>query len=241
MSTINPGLTASHVLEQDFAPIRLHETAFGGEPSYNWNAQYSSRNVSLSDDTENENWRDWFVGTIPSAASLMFPLNEPYGSTRGGQRAILLCVPAGNASSSRVFLASIDQLHALSAVCTGRRFTPILAVEDTTTSPSLPPVVEEELAEFSAGVDGGQRPTAKAVRIARVLSEAAVRHVRHPGITVDIDGELSFDLRLQDGRLVFAEIGLNAQIDVGVYGPDDQMLEHNAEATWEYLLSVIES
>ena len=63
----------------------------------------------------------------------------------------------------------------------------------------------------------------------------------HPGITVDIDGELSFDLRLKDGRLVFAELGFDGLLDVGVYGSDGRMLEHDAQATCAYLLSVIES
>ena len=239
MLTINPGLTASRVFEQNFAPIHLRETACGGEPSHYWNAQYSSRYVSMSEDTEN--WRVRPVENTPSAASFMFPLNAPYVSTHGGQRATRLCDPAGNANSSQVFLAITGQLHALLAFYTDERFAPILAVEDTVTSPSLPPVIEAELSEFSSGIGGGLCPTTEAVRIARMLSEAAVRHVTYPGITVDIDGELSFDLRLQDGRLVFAELDLNAQIDVGVYGPDDQMLEHNTEATCEYLLSIIES
>ena len=79
------------------------------------------------------------------------------------------------------------------------------------------------------------------MRIARVLCEAAERYVSNPDITVDVDGELSFDLRLNDGRLVFAELGLDGRLDVGVYGPDNKMLEHDAHATCDYFLMVIES
>ena len=182
---------------------------------------------------------DAFVGEPSHDSSPQYPsgcvsmlMNAPYGSPRVGLRAVRFCVPAGHANSS--------QFDAQLVLYIGERSAPVLAVEDAAISPGLPPVLEAELAEFSAGI-GGLCPTAEAVRIARELSEAAVRYVTHPEITVDIDGELSFDLRLRDGRLVFAELGLDARIDVGVYGPDKQLLEHDAEATCAYLLSVIES
>ena len=112
--------------------------------------------------------------------------------------------------------------------------------ETASPPPSLPPAVEKELVEFSAGLDG-MCPTEEAIQAARMLSKAALRHVADPDITVDIDGELSFDLRLDDGRLIFAELGLNGRLDVGVYGSDNQMSSHDAEATCTYLLSILES
>ena len=222
--------------------IRLREDAFVGESSHDSSPQYPSGCVSMPADLDN--WQNRFVEDIRTAspariiwrtsayATDVFPLNAPYGSPHMGLRAVGFCVPAGHAGSSRV--------DALLAFYIGERSAPVPAVEDAAISPGLPPVLEAELAEFSAGI-GGLCPTAEAVRIARVLSEAAVRYVPHPEITVDIDGELSFDLRLRDSRLVFAELGLDARIDVGVYGPDDQLLVHDAEATCAYLLSVIES
>ena len=249
MSTTNAAITASRAFEQYFGPIRVREDTFVSEPSSDWSAEYSSGCVSMSEDVAN--WRDRFVGDTPSAAPLVriwgapayapeqFPLNAPFGSPPAVQRTVRLRVLRRNDDSSPALLSAFDQLNALLAFSTHERSAPELAMEDIATSPSLPPVVEAELAEFSAVA--GVCPTPEAVRIARVLSEAAVQHVRYPDITVDSDGELSFDLRLKDGRLVFAELSLDGRLDVGVYGSDNQMLEHDADATCDYFLTVIES
>ena len=247
---INPALTASRAGEHNLASIIFPEGAFLGDPSPDRNAEFSSGCTFIYRDMEN--WLDWFSGDISSAAPLVrileasayasdpFSSNLPHGSSPDERTAIRRLVPMGTASSCPDLLPTFDRLDALLALRIYKRIAPGAVVEAAATSPSLPTAVEAELAEFGAGLDG-VCPTAEAVRIARVLSAAAVRHVPHPEITVDIDGELSFDLRLKDGRLVFAEFGLDGQIDVGVYGPDDQMLEHDAEATCEYFLSVIAS
>ena len=221
-----------------------------GELSSDWSAGDSSGCVFISEDLESCLYR--LVGDIHSAPALVrvwgdpvsasdvFSLNAPYEGLLTAQQAFRLWPQTENADASRVFLSAIDQLNALLVPYAEQRSAPEPAVEDVPPSPSLPPVVEAELAEFSAGFDG-MRPTEQAVCIARVLSDAAVRHITYPEITVDIDGELSFDLRLDDGRLVFAELGLDGRLDIGVYGSDNQMLEHDAEATCQYFLSIIES
>ena len=250
MSTISQALTASRALKRYFGSNRPHDDAFVGELSSDWSAEDSSGCVFISEDLESCPYR--LVGDIHSASALVrvwgdpastsdvFPLNAPYEGLLAAQQAFRLWPQTENADASRVFLSAIDQLNALLALYAEQRSAPELAVEDVSPSPSLPPVVQAELAEFSAGLDG-VCPTEEAVRIARVLSEVAVRHVGHPNITVDIDGELSFDLRLDDGRLVFAELGLDGRLDVGVYGPDHRMLEHDAEATCQYFLQILES
>ena len=167
-------------------------------------------------------------------------MNAPYEGLLAAQQAFRLWPRTENADASRVFISAIDQLNALLASYAEQFPAPEPAVEDVSPSSSLLRVIQAELVEFSAGLDG-VCPAEEVVRIATVLSQAAVRHVAHPDITVDIDGELSFDLRLDDGRLVFAELGLDGQLDVGVYGPDNQMLTHDPEATCTYLLSIIES
>ena len=250
MSTISQALIASRALKQYFGPIRPHEDAFVGEPLSHWSAQYSSGNVSMTEDVEN--WRACLVRDIPSAPALvrlwgqpadtpdMFPLSASSGSPPTGRRGIRLWAPTENADPSRAFLSAIDQLNALLALYTDKPSAPALDVGHLVRSLSSLPVVQAELAEFSEGLVG-LCPTPEAVRIASVLSEAAVQHVQHPDITVDSDGELSFDLRLDDGRLVFAELSLDGRLDVGVYGSDGQMLEHDADATCDYFLTVIES
>ena len=254
MSTISQTLTASCTLKRYFAPNRHQDGSFVGELSSDWSDEDSSGHVFISEDLESYPYR--FAGDNHSAPALvrvwgdpvsasdMFPLNAPEGLL-AAQQAFRLWSQTENADASRVFPSVvfpsvIDQLNALLLPYAEHRSVPEPAVEDVPPSPSLPPVVEAELAEFSAGVDG-MRPTEQAVCIARVLSDAAVRHIKHPEITVDIDGELSFDLRLDDGRLVFAELGLDGKLDMGVYGSDNQMLEHDAKATCQYLLSIIES
>ena len=250
MSTTSQALTASGALKRYFGPNRARDDAFAGELSSDWSAEDSSGCVFISEDLESCPYR--LVGDLHSAPALVgvwgdpvsasdgFPLNAPYEGVVAAQQAFRLWPRAENADASRAFISAIDQLNALLASCAEQRSAAELVVEVVPPSPILPPVVEAELMEFSAGL-GGVCPTEEAIRIARVLSEAAVRHVAHPDITVDIDGELSFDLRLDDGRLVFAELGLDGQLDVGVYGRDNQMLDHDAEATCTYLLSIIES
>lgn len=250
MSPISQALTASRALKRYFGPNRPHDEAFAGELSSDWNAEHASGCVFISEDLESCPYR--LVGDIhsvpalvrvwgdPVSATDVFPLNEPYEGLLAAQQAFRLWPRTKNTDASRVFVSAIDQLNALLASYAEQFPTPESAVEDVSLSLTLPRVIQTELAAFSAGLDG-VCPTKEVVRIASVLSEAAVRHVAHPDITVDIDGELSFDLRLDDGRLVFAELGLDGQLDVGVYGPDNQMLNHDPEATCTYLLSIIES
>ena len=198
------------------------------------------------------NWGDWLVGETPGTAAHVrtrqalvdppdvLPSNAPYGSPWSGRRTIPLWVSMGDSDSSPACIASVSQVDALFALCPQRHSAPGLAVQHVLSSPRFLPAVAPVLAEFSEGL-GDLCPTPDAVRLAEVLSHAALQHVRHPDITVDVDGELSFDLRLKDGRLVFAELGLDGRLDVGVYGLDDQMLDHDADATVDYFLSVIKS
>ena len=250
MSPINQALTASAALQRYFGPGSRHEDAFAGELTSDSTAEHSSGCTFVSEDLDH--WPYWLVGDIhsvptvvhvsgdPASASDVVPLNAPHGSVFSVQRAFRLWAPTEKFEASRGFLSAIDQLNAQLAPYIQERSERELAVEVVSLSPELPPVVQAELAEFSAGIDGAC-PTPEAVRIARLIVAAAVQHVLHPEVSVDIDGELSFDLRLNDGRLVLAELGLDGQLDVGVYGPDNQMLDHNAEATCQYFLSIIES
>ena len=250
MSPINQALNASAALKRYYGPSAGHEDPFPGELTTDSTAEFYSRCAFVSEDLDS--WPNRFVGDIhsvltivhisgdPASASDVFLLNAPYGSVISVQRAIRLWARTENAEASRDFISAIDQLNAQLASLVAQSSAPELAVEAVSPSPHLPPVVLAELAEFSAGLDG-VCPTEEAVRIARRVSAAAVQHARHPEIAVDVDGELSFDLRLKDGRLVFAELGLDGRLDVGVYGSDNEMLVHDAQATCQYLLSIIES
>ncbi len=103
---------------------------------------------------------------------------------------------------------------------------------------AFPGIVEAEIVKFAAGLEG-KHPDASVVTAARRISRVAIFHTREPEIAVDVDGALSFDLRLRDGRLVLAEIGMSGRIDVSVYGVDDELQEHNPEATPDELIAAI--
>ena len=72
----------------------------------------------------------------------------------------------------------------------------------------LPRVIQKELDEFSNGV-GSVRPELRVVEMATRLAQVAVRYTRNPDITTDVDGELSFYVRLNNGQLVMAELAVD--------------------------------
>ena len=108
---------------------------------------------------------------------------------------------------------------------------------------SMPPLsgeFETAIGKFEAGM-GGACPNAAVITAARAIWEAAVHRTTDPDIAVDdVDSALSFDLRLQDGRLVLAELFPDGKLHVGIYDRDDELLEHRT-TRYEYLVSVIES
>ena len=70
--------------------------------------------------------------------------------------------------------------------------------------------------EFAAGIDGIQ-PDQDIVAKAARLVKAATERATIPDIAVDIDGALSFDLRLRNGLLLMAELSIDGILDASVY------------------------
>ena len=70
--------------------------------------------------------------------------------------------------------------------------------------------------EFAAGVEG-VRPGRSVVAMANRLVKAARQRTVAPEIAVDVDGALSFDLRLSNGLLLLAELSVNGNLDASVY------------------------
>ena len=95
---------------------------------------------------------------------------------------------------------------------------------------NLPSVIEAELKDFEMHGKFPEYPKEHVKQLARELCNIAVEHVKHPEINVDIEGDLSFDLRLNDGRLVFIELGRNGQLDMSIHQDDrgykDKGLKH---------------
>ena len=98
---------------------------------------------------------------------------------------------------------------------------------------SLPEVI----AEFAAGVAGYPPPPAWVVELGTELVRAAVEHTVEPEISVDVDGELSFDLRLRNGFLVIAELSIGGALNARVYDADDVLVQRLPDAAPADLLA----
>lgn len=101
----------------------------------------------------------------------------------------------------------------------------------------LPEDIESALREFGGGVEG-VLPDGNALASARRLAEAAAATVS-PEITVDVDGALSFDLRLQDGSLLLAEFSATGELDASVYDSGNNLLRRIPRATVEEICSLL--
>ena len=87
--------------------------------------------------------------------------------------------------------------------------------------------------EFSSGMDG-RTPGFDVVDLARVLVRAAEQRTYQPEITIDVDGALSFDLRLTSGLLMFAELTIDGGLDITILddrGQDTFVVRHLSPAT----------
>ena len=76
---------------------------------------------------------------------------------------------------------------------------------------------------FSKGFEG-KRPAAAVIKAASNIAAAAIEKTIEPEITVDVDGALSFDLRLASGYLVFAELDIDGTLDASIYNDREGIL-----------------
>ena len=86
--------------------------------------------------------------------------------------------------------------------------------------------------EFAAGVDG-VLPDINIVTEAGRLVKAATKWATIPDIAVDIDGALSFDLRLRNGLLLMAELTVDGILDASVYDDVARKRIHRLPRTTE--------
>ena len=70
--------------------------------------------------------------------------------------------------------------------------------------------------EFAKGV-GDVRPEQAVVEMAQRITLAAIEKTIEPEISVDVDGALSFDLRLANGLLLMAELEVQGGLDASIY------------------------
>ena len=102
---------------------------------------------------------------------------------------------------------------------------------------TLPDPIGRSLNDFAAGLEG-MRPTDAVVGMARRIARAAVDKTEEPEITVDVDGALSFDIRLINGWLVLAELDLHGSIDASIYDRFGTHVKRLLRATAEDLISI---
>lgn len=103
------------------------------------------------------------------------------------------------------------------------------------TALELPEDIESALREFAGGVDGVP-PNDDALGAARRLAAAATVS---PEITVDVDGALSFDLRLGDGSLLLAELSAAGALDASVYDGGNNLMRRIPGASVEEICSLL--
>ena len=90
--------------------------------------------------------------------------------------------------------------------------------------------IQLALEEFATGVEGASRPAGTIVDTARRVAEAA-RDTVDPEISVDVDGALSFDLRLANGWLVLAELDPDGSLDASIYDQNGHLVKRLPRAT----------
>ena len=96
--------------------------------------------------------------------------------------------------------------------------------------------VKAAIAEFAVGVDG-RRPEPGVVAMAARIADAALAKTREPEISVDVDGALSFDLRLANEYLLLAELEIDGSIDASVYDLQDKLVQRMPKATPDAIIS----
>ena len=87
--------------------------------------------------------------------------------------------------------------------------------------------------EFSLGLDGN-RPDDHIVDLADRLVLEARQQTDEPEITIDVDGALSFDLRLTSGLLMFAELAIGGTLTITILndsGRETRVVRHLLAAT----------
>ena len=113
----------------------------------------------------------------------------------------------------------------------GIRYVDVVDQRDVTLFGGSDDEDDAVIAEFARGVSGFPAPAQSAVDIARRLVRIASSRIEEPEISVDMDGELSFDLPRDDGYQVFAELSIDGRLDVGVYDEKNDMVLHDTRAT----------
>ncbi|MDE0332751.1 MAG: hypothetical protein OXL41_12885 [Nitrospinae bacterium] len=98
--------------------------------------------------------------------------------------------------------------------------------------------IRDELFKFRNGVEGN-KPSNEIVENAIRIAKAMIESVEHPDMVMDFDGELSFDFRLRDGRLIMAEMEVCGKIDMSIYDSENKFLDRMMDATASEFIEIL--
>ena len=102
-----------------------------------------------------------------------------------------------------------------------------------------PDSLPEVIAEFAAGVAGYPPPAAWVVELGAELVRAAEDHTVEPEISVDVDGELSFDLRLNNDFLLMGELSIGGAVDARMYDASNALVQRLRHSTLADLITLL--
>ena len=113
------------------------------------------------------------------------------------------------------------------------RAEPAITSPDVGTSFGGEPVISDPVVQaFCEGLQG-VRPDRSVTEMAVRITEAALDKTVEPEVTLDVDGALSFDLRLTNGLLILAELDVYGGLDASVYDDHEGILVQRLAQTTE--------
>ena len=186
-----------------------------------------------------ESFAEGLAGLLPSVSTRYSIFSDPTSfSVEGGATASSSQSEAGELSTIMGSLQH-DMMQALRgcAVFVPFGFADVALANPfskpkANVEPPLNPIVQS-FAEGHAGV----RPSVDTVETATTIVEAAFQHASKRDIEVDdMDGALSFELRLKRGLLVVGELSLAGNLHANVYNDQHPDVSAGIEEIWvEYL------
>ena len=116
--------------------------------------------------------------------------------------------------------------------------SPTAAVSAAATDADAAP--HPAVAEFALGLAGLQ-PSPGVIAVAARIAQAALARTVDPELSIDVDGALSLDLRLDNGLLILAELAIDGTLDATLFDdsakPNARIVRHLPQASPEEMLN----
>ena len=101
--------------------------------------------------------------------------------------------------------------------------------------------LQNELDQFTQGLETEKPPTKEVVDMATRILHVVVDNAPVPDVIIDTAGALSFDMRLNDRRLIMAELEADGSINVGEYDSQDELIKFLPLATESEFISILKA